>query len=545
MIAFVFSYGGHYYISFRSNHDHAATVAKYLITALIGLTLNTVTFILIVNIFKLHYMIAFAVVVVLSPPVIFFISRNFVFKDSGGTNAQLFNGELFRRLAINYGIAGLFFLLTATYVIVFHFKAPYFDQWDFVRLFGKLDAGTLGVGDIFNMHGAHWHASAYAVLLPLAALTNMNHLYEGLASLAFAFTGYTGLAVIVMRVSKEYSIEWASPVLLAVAAAIWFSLDQSLNWLWGWQVAVFINTAGAVWCIALLSSAHLTVLKLVMALIAFSAAILAFATAYTLLPIGFILLFLNYRRSEGAARRAAAIYLGVWALATICVLMAYFQYHHAGDAAAGGRSGVGWLLSYLAFLVNYIASPITRFATGLALPVVMTGGYLLYWAARRSGFSLARLINQPGTLALFALMIYGLSAGVLIGIGRVGEYGAVQGFSSRYISFGNFFWIGAFIFVLSIMAQKKMLVKRISTPGAVIGVLLALMIGNSISGGNKYIQQAPKRANAIETLLLARPGVDRDALLVFSNSTQQLDDDIAFLERRQLSLFRVREEKPN
>jgi putative flippase GtrA len=77
--AFSISYLGHYYVSFRSRQSHIAAAPKFFATALVGLTFNTVVFAIIVNLLQLHYMVAFAAVIVTLPPIMFLISRKYVF----------------------------------------------------------------------------------------------------------------------------------------------------------------------------------------------------------------------------------------------------------------------------------------------------------------------------------------------------------------------------------------------------------------------------------------------------------------------------------
>ncbi len=87
LVAFSISYFGHYYFSFRSRQDHVAAAPKFFIAALIGLTLNTLTFAIIVNLLQLHYMIAFAAVIIILPPIMFLISRKFVFSSAGNATS--------------------------------------------------------------------------------------------------------------------------------------------------------------------------------------------------------------------------------------------------------------------------------------------------------------------------------------------------------------------------------------------------------------------------------------------------------------------------
>ncbi len=77
--AFSISYVGHYYFSFRSSQGHVAAALKFFIAALVGLALNTLVFAVTVNLLQLHYMIAFAAVIIILPPVMFWVSRKFVF----------------------------------------------------------------------------------------------------------------------------------------------------------------------------------------------------------------------------------------------------------------------------------------------------------------------------------------------------------------------------------------------------------------------------------------------------------------------------------
>lgn len=80
-VAFAFSYLGHYHFSFRSRARHAASAPRFLAVAVLGLTLNSAIFGLIVNLLGLHYWIAFALVVTVTPTAGFFASKHFAFGE--------------------------------------------------------------------------------------------------------------------------------------------------------------------------------------------------------------------------------------------------------------------------------------------------------------------------------------------------------------------------------------------------------------------------------------------------------------------------------
>ncbi|NOX83421.1 MAG: GtrA family protein [Alphaproteobacteria bacterium] len=546
LCAFSISYLGHYYFSFRSRQDHAAAAPKFFFTALIGLAYNILVFAIIVNLLQLHYMIAFGAVIVTLPPMTFLFSRKFVFAPGQDASASKAPTGQLRRQVITYGPAAAFFLVTAIYIVLFHFRAPYFDQWGFVRLYRLMAEGAIGVDAMLALHDVHWHVTAYMVLYGLTEITGMNHLYESLANLAFATLGFAGLAQIITRAANDDAAKGLRPLLLGLGAALWFSLDQGGNWLWGWQVAVFINTAGAVWCIALLTSTSLTAAKFAGALVATAAAIASFATGLVLLPIGFALLVFQIRAMGGKARSPVKYYLGLWAVFSIAILTLYWRLNFSADGADGRQATVvAYDISsvgvYAHFFVNFIASPIARFAIDLTAPVAAAGGFLFFWGVRRSDIDWRGLTIPAATLALVALIAYGAGAGMLTALGRAGELGASQGFSSRYISFGNFIWIGVILMTLIAAARRGALTKRVSAPVIVIAVLFVLKFGNVVSTGKNYAEVSLQQRTAIEALIAARPALDAEAIAAFTNGEQTIGEDIDFLERHSLSFFRDEE----
>lgn len=82
MIGFFVSYFGHYYITFASKEPHKKSLPAYLVTAGIGAGINFVTFFLITDLLGQSYWLAFALVLVLVPPLTFTLSRVFAFKPA-------------------------------------------------------------------------------------------------------------------------------------------------------------------------------------------------------------------------------------------------------------------------------------------------------------------------------------------------------------------------------------------------------------------------------------------------------------------------------
>jgi len=135
--------------------------------------------------------------------------------------------------------------VTLIFSLTYYYRAPYHDHWDIVPLFAQARDGTLAFGDLFALHGYHWHASGYIVQLGLSQLTSMGHQAESAASVLIAAFGFIALARMLGRAANALNVANGTRIwIYAVSAFMLFSLDQAGNWLWGWQIAVFINVAG-------------------------------------------------------------------------------------------------------------------------------------------------------------------------------------------------------------------------------------------------------------------------------------------------------------
>ncbi len=513
----------------------------------VGLAVNTLIVTVIVNWWNRHYMIAFAAVVAMTSAFALYISRAFVFFAHKIPANALFS---FGRMHI-YMPAAFFFILTTIYVCLFYFNAPYYDHWSFVRFYRLMSEGSAHLGDMFVMAGGHWHASAYLILYGLAETTAMNHFFEGIFSLFFALSGFVAIAVIVKRAADVFNAAGAVPWLLGVSAGFWFSLDQGLNWLWGWQIVVFITTAGAAWSIVLLTCERLTPVRFGLAVAATAAAILSFSTGLAILPVGFALLVFHWRRSDASRSPIALTYLALWGAFSIAAAAVFWQLNFAADNAYGRQSeaalfGVEALGAYTGFAFYYMASPITRFASGLALPVIIASAILFGWALRKSNVDWRAMRPPPAVLAVLALIAFGVIAGFLIGLGRAVEFGAEQGFSTRYISFGNFIWIGISLLVLLVALRGGQRMNWRAPAIIVLSVLCVLKAGNSVNAGKNYAEESIAIRAAGQAIVAGRPQIDRATTRVLNGNQDVTEEDLSFLEQEGLSFFRAskRENEP-
>lgn len=434
-----------------------------------------------------------------------------------------------------YGPAIVCVLALVIYTYFYSFQAPIYDHWTLISFYSAMKTGELGIGDLFALHGNHWHASGYAVQLGLSDFTNMSHWAESLASIAFAVLGFVAL-MRMLTISMDLLSIWnVTAWVFGISAFFLFSFDQSFNWLMGWQVAVFINLAGALWTIERLSVASVSVGNTVLAAIACAIAVYAFGTGWALIPIGFALLLLR-----GALRSdSGQISLLIW-IALTALLLWHF-YRALNDSAASysvevmpdfsdWRSWVG-LMEYTGY---FLASPLVRFARDSGALATILGGGVLIWACLKLR-SVDRRQAWRASLPFLAMAAYAAGSGLLTALGRWAAFGSDQAFTARYISFGNFYWIA--VFTLAIFAIAKSSHRTHKRTFAFLGLFLIMKIGNQPSVIQRNVKLSNNIAQAAEQVAASYPHTSAEQYSNWHASFQDIDPLLEALYQNRASLF--------
>lgn len=434
-----------------------------------------------------------------------------------------------------WGPAVLLGLVTLTFSLRFHYQAPYHDHWDIVPLFARLQDGLMSFGDLFELHGNHWHASGYLVLLGLGEVTAMGHWAETLASVIFAAFAFLALARMLERSIALLAVPQAAIWAFGFSAFFLFSMDQAANWLWGWQLAVFINIAGVMLAIERFTVGGPTLVNTVLAAIASTAAIYAFGTGWVLIPIGYVLLL-----SYGAMRSRQ----GVGSLIIWTLFASLMGWHFSlASTSASAMYAASSLPNFAApetlaglthYAVNFVASPIVRFARDISIPVTLIGVGILAW----STWTLTRVDKANGVRGIapfLSLAAFAAGSGLLTAIGRYEAFGVKQAFVSRYISFGTPFWIA--VFVLAVFAIAKTGSKSHRILFGVLGLMFVLKIGNIPSVVQKSVKISNQISVAAETLVENDPNMTPDQYSVLHSPLQTIEPQIEILRTHEASLF--------
>lgn len=431
-------------------------------------------------------------------------------------------------------VAGLF-VVTLVFSLTWYYRAPFHDHWDIVPYFASLQDGTLRFSDLFALHGNHWHASGYFVQLLLGELTGMGHWAESLASVLFAGLGFVALARLLERCLSQFDATQMTPYVFGLAAFFLFSLDQAANWLWGWQVAVFINIAGALWTVERLSAGAPTLANTVLAAIAAALSIYAFGTGWALIPIGFVLLLIH-----GAAKsRQGVACLFVWTVFT-ALLLWHFSLALTDSSAAYAVESTPSLtdpaaiLGLLHYAINFVASPVVRFARDSSVVFFFLASGLLLWSLwTLRGVARDTLIK--GVAPFLALAAYSFGAGLLTAFGRWEMFGEKHAFVSRYISFGTFFWIAVLTLALVAIARSSHASRKFAI--GFVGLILVLKIGNIPSVVQKTVGLSNDIQLAAERLADTYPETPPEDYAELHQPGQVIAPRLAVLHTHQVSLF--------
>jgi hypothetical protein len=434
---------------------------------------------------------------------------------------------------IELGLMAVLAAATCAYVIRFHFPAPYYDHWDVAPMLEAAAAGALDPADLFAIHGGHWHASAYAVLLSLALLTGWSHLAESLVLLAVV----AAAAFLLLRLGANFAAEAAPEGRFFGLAVIFlvFGLDQSANLVWNFQLSAFLCLLGAALSVGALAGSRLTVFRFLAAELGLALAVTSYATGFAVLPAG--LLLIASRTDLALPRRA--LFAVVWLLIGVawCAAFLLAQQHSpfGGFGAADDLLDSAFPAYLLMFEANYLGAAV-RQMEALIVPVALLGPVTAgacAWLLLRCGVP-ARVVAAP-----LALCLFGIIAGLLCGAGRF-EFGAGQGSNGRYATFAALYWLGLAWLVLATLARLKGQAWRRGLIAAV-ALCAVLKFASGVQAAIKTARITPDVA-AVAEAMRADPAHAADAAraIAFDRQTD-LPDYVAFIRERRWSVFASRQ----
>jgi hypothetical protein len=353
---------------------------------------------------------------------------------------------------------------------------PYWDDWAMGDFLVKAHAGNASFADFVAIHNEGRLVVPRVLALASAALTGWDKRSLMFTSLAFATATAACLYSLALRTIGQ-SARWPC----ALAGVFIFSILQFLNWLWAFQVALFIPAAClavAMWIITSRISGNTKIV---------AAALLAFVATYSFTNgmSLWLLLFPLLWITPGVPRRLLAI---IWPTAIAIALFLYFRHFHRADWTPTWGAALSRPAQVLQYMLVFVGMPlgwgtlpasqaICIFA-GLLLLILFAGAIGYLWLRRRD----RDLLSRAAPWLLLAL--YALMSAAATSIGRaVGVPFDRQ--KLRYVTFAIHLPI-ALIFLSALIAadlrqRKPALTRAIQRGRMVLGAIMLIAVALMIS----------------------------------------------------------------
>lgn len=371
---------------------------------------------------------------------------------------------------------------------------PFWDDWELVDLLQRASAGTLRFGDLWAQHNEHRLLLPNLVMLGLARATGWDTRVTMGASFIVSLGTLAVLGLIIQSTIRR-SAPAFSPWVFLGASLMTFSMVAWQNWLWAWQVQVFMNALAACVMAWSLGRYGARAPGPWLAMLAAIAGALTFANGVALLPIVPVVLALDPRGDATVwwRRRPAITMAVIGALAVAIYLIGYERppdhpsplvaLAHPLDllrfllAYLGAPVALGWRLAASTSTTPVVLISIAYGAIGLG--VVVAGGA---WLWRRDASDRALLVPWV------ALVLFTVLSGIMTGVGRLGV-SLDQALASRYTTTSALFWVS--VAALAALAMSRALrahteiSRRVMTLGAV-AVLAQVMVLVGYAGSWAY-----------------------------------------------------------
>jgi len=414
---------------------------------------------------------------------------------------------------------------------------PFFDEWTLVLALEKSYQGTLSFSDLFRQHMEHRPLFPTLILLTVIRSTGWNISYE----LAFNILFAVGICVALVWQAKStlnsagrFRVGWLIPIVSLMV----FSLKQQENWLWGWQVAMFLNLFAAIVGIMLLCKPVFKWVNFAAALLLGVVASYSFASGLNYWHTGLILLLLM--AGQAGKRRIRNVL--IWCVVAT-VTFAFYLYGFDVNAPAPVK---GYLfahpLAFLDYVFSYLGNPVsTQYATPAGIIGIVLFGAVIYVLRRIEHVQYREMLPYIG------FGVYCLSGALMTGIGRA-SIGQWQALSPRYITMANLLWIcNATLLVLIIqISVRRARSEGRERPGGravslaafvILGWIVCLAAIASIGGKADMYRHRDLMAAARTEILAVKDDEPLRHLPPF-RAGRDIMPTIEILKRYRLSVFR-------
>ncbi len=316
-------------------------------------------------------------------------------------------------------ILGLLYLIpilgVTGFIIRFGVNVPFYDQWVLPALFEKTATGTLAFKDLFELHNNHRILFPRLIFIGLGFISSWNIKLELLFSLGLAILTFILLYKLSAKTSKNKNYFFHFTNILT--ALIFFALAQSENWLWGFQIALFlINFCVILSCFILTQEQVKPKTKLFIA--AIPCLIASFSSAQGLMSwLALIPSVWMGTKELNSRKKYLVFWLILFLISSLVYSIGYTQVPKSVNLEPLER-----LFTVVYFFLNLMAAPLTSsygFSRWIGLIIVLNFISLGYYC-------FISLKNQEDLMKScspwFSIGIFSILCSILITLGRY-DYG--------------------------------------------------------------------------------------------------------------------------
>lgn len=349
-----------------------------------------------------------------------------------------------RPLLIAIGLALAPFSILVFKIVRHGFFFPFWDEWYLAKWLDMSYAGNLSFAQLWAQHNEHRLIFPKLLLISLARITKWSVACELGTSIFLGLFMWLFLTRLVFRTAG--SLEQNKPYWVLPALSMFvFSWVQMENWVWGWQVQIFLCMATAVAGICALSGQRVSWLRFATATILGIAASFSFACGLLYWVAALPLLF--FSREENRKVRIARLL--IWFATTALVFQLYFMDYTKPVWTVSVAQPDKQLLDFVRYIILALGSPVTGTFSALSQMDQPTQLTFSHYAAGSAGICLflflcAHLLIKkracmPVLAPFFALAAFSVGSALLTGFGRL-AVDLSQALSSRYSTFSIPFW---------------------------------------------------------------------------------------------------------
>ena len=414
--------------------------------------------------------------------------------------------------------------LVFNYVYRFGVNAVFWDEWKIVELFNTWDRGLLTWGDLFAPHSEHRIFVPQVLMFGLARLTHFNTLAP--MYLSCAFLACAGVILLAEHV-QAFGPSRASIALFVPSAWLIFTLRQSDNLLWGWQLSITAHVLSLALALYCLTRGARNRWAFPVAVLAGIITSLSFGAGMAVWPAGLVCMELSRASRPEESHASRLLQRTCWLVAAAALAIIYAHGYvkpeaHPSTTFALRSPGEGFF--YLLVTLGGALTSSPDNAAGLGLLLLFASGTVVAMLAARG--------TDRGRVAFgAALLTYWLVVGILLTIGRAG-FGAVGGTSSRYATMTMFGAVGCWRSVLAAPEGRG----RTLLLGFVFAILCMGIFGSLNGALAEGFRQRDQRRIGATALRHYRDAKDAD-LCFLHPSAGYVRLYAPVLERLELNVF--------